>query len=257
MFLQELPSSLHKYSDQQLVFVPGTLYVLCTRSSPNCKHCHYCMAERHHKSFAKKNTELRVLILGWKNTGQGDHSTCKCGTWAIFLSSQPFFLVVSHEVNSMQKLTSWLLGLKPKLCTILHMKHMNKILLTPTRCCRSVLLTQAQREQLRHPLERNSCLGNILPLSHHEEGRQTGEVQGNRVRLTLKSSFFPSLPALSAIRPRKSAGRWRISSLAYSSNPALAACQTHLSSLLAGGEQISRNKVTAVCTACTQYVCGT
>lgn len=91
----------------------------------------------------------------------------------------------------MQKLTSWLLGLKPKLWTILHMKHMNKILLTPTHCCRSVLLTQAQTEQLRHPLERNSCLGNILPVSHHEEGRQTGEVQGEQGQEDLQAASFP------------------------------------------------------------------
>ena len=84
-------------------------------------------------------------------------------------------------MNSLQRLTSWLLSLKSKLCTILHRKHMSKILSTPTHCCWSVLLLQVQTGQLRHPLDRDGCLGNILPVSHHEEGRQTGEVQGNRV----------------------------------------------------------------------------
>lgn len=48
--------------------------------------------------------ELKVLILGWRNTGQGEHPTCKCGTWAIFLelglySCLPdhFFLLVSRD----------------------------------------------------------------------------------------------------------------------------------------------------------------
>lgn len=78
---------------------------------------------------------------------------------------------------------------------------MSKILLTPTHYCLSVLLTQAQTGQLGHPLERNSCLGNILPVSHHEEGRQTGEVQGNRVRLQCSHKvrrIFKQLLSLSA-----------------------------------------------------------
>lgn len=149
--------------------------------------------------------------------------------------------------------------------TILHRKHMSKILSTPTHCCWSVLLLQVQTWQLRHPLERDGCSGNILPVSHHKEGRQTGAVQRNRVTLrcshrvrrisTTPTCFFPSLPAVSACSRGKSADKWSICSLAYQwqSCPCCllnTSLPTAHSLLLPGGEQISRNKVTAACTLC-------
>lgn len=82
-------------------------------------------------------------------------------------------------MNSLQKLTSWQLSLKSKLCVILHTKRMSKTLSTTTHCCWSVLLLQVWKGQLRHPLKRDVCLGNILPVSHHKEGRQAAEVQGH------------------------------------------------------------------------------
>lgn len=90
--------------------------------------------------------------------------------------------------------------------TVLHRKDTSKTLSTPIHCSWPVLLLQIQKEQLTHPLERDGCLGNILPVSHHEEGRQTGEVQGNCAAVQSQrqeglhnpACFFPSLPALSA-----------------------------------------------------------
>lgn len=153
--------------------------------------------------------------------------------------------------------------------TILHRKHMSKTLSTPTRCCWSVLLLQVQTGQLRHPLERNGCLGNILPVRHHKEGRQTGEVQGNRVMLQCShkvrrvfvtpTCFFPSLLALSARGWGKSADKWSICSPAYQwqSCPCCLLntfLPTAHSLLLPGGERISRNKVTAACTLCIWHL---
>lgn len=171
---------------------------------------------------------------------KGEQSTCKCGTWAIFLSSWPFFLMTGKHSAEAHNL---------------HMK-----LLTPSRCCWSVLLTQAQTGRLRHPLWRNwetSFLWVIMRRAGRlERCKGTGSgCDGHAVTRSggSSSSFFPSLPALSASGWGKSAGKWRICSLTYQWQ-SCPCCQTHLSSLLPGEEQISRKKVTAVCTLCMWHL---
>lgn len=95
---QKLPLSPHKYSDQQLLFLPGTLSVLCMHSSLQLQALSLLHDRETYKSFGKRNMGLGVQTLGWRNPGQGEHSTCKCGSQSIFLFSRPFFLVVFHDI---------------------------------------------------------------------------------------------------------------------------------------------------------------
>lgn len=83
-----------------------------------------------------------------------------------------------------------------------------------------------------------------------EQGQAAVQSQGQE---DLQADSFPlCLPfqqvAEGRVQASEGSALWHTSD-----NPALAACQT-LSPLLPGGEQISRKKVTAVCTLCMWHL---
>lgn len=115
------------------------------------------------------------------------------------------------------------------------------------------------------PLRRMFSKQPSLSVRHHKKGRQSGEVQGNRVKLhcshkvrriftTQHDAFPPCLP-FQPVTEGKSAGKRNICSLAYQwqSCPCCllnTSLPTTHSLLLPRGEQTNRKKVTAVCSVC-------
>lgn len=168
-------------------------------------------------------------------------------------------------MNSLQKLTSWRLSLKSKLCAILHTEHVSKTLSTTTHCCWSVLLLQVRKGQLKQPLKRDVCLGNTLPVSHHKEGRQAAEGQGHAAVQSRDQEDLcnpnvllsvSACPFSARLREERRQVKHLRSGTPTAILPLLPAksLPTARSLLLPGGEQMSRHMVTAVRTLCTWHL---